>query len=141
MLAFESFLVSKGYLRFKTHRTLPLFVPEPIWHEFSTMGNIKYFYFHESDQAINLINDKVPLSDSKWYIAKERQIQIGLHERHKPATLIYPRPRIIAKRTNEKGDIIYSNQMADDNMNRVLAQFSFEEILEALYNREKIFAL
>ena len=141
MLAFESFLVSKGYLRFKTHRALPLFVPEPIWHEFSTMGNIKYSYFHESDEAINLINDKVPLSYCEWHNAKERQIQIGLNERHKPATLIYPRPRIIDKRTNEKGDIIYSNQMADDNMNRVLAQFSFEEILEALYNREKIFAL
>lgn len=141
MLAFESFLVSKGYLRFKIHRALPLFVPEPIWHEFSTMGNIKYSYFHESDEAINLINDKVPLSYCEWHNAKERQIQIGLNERHKPATLIYPRPRIIAKRTNEKGDIIYSNQMADDNMNRVLAQFSFEEILEALYNREKIFAL
>ena len=141
MLAFESFLVSKGYLRFKIHRALPLFVPEPIWHEFSTMGNIKYSYFHESDEAINLINDKVPLSYCEWHNAKERQIQIGLNERHKPATLIYPRPRIIDKRTNEKGDIIYSNQMADDNMNRVLAQFSFEEILEALYNREKIFAL
>ena len=134
-------MVSKGYLRFKIHRALPLFVPEPIWHEFSTMGNIKYSYFHESDEAINLINDKVPLSYCEWHNAKERQIQIGLNERHKPATLIYPRPRIIAKRTNEKGDIIYSNQMADDNMNRVLAQFSFEEILEALYNREKIFAL
>ena len=134
-------MVSKGYLRFKIHRALPLFVPEPIWHEFSTMGNIKYSYFHESDEAINLINDKVPLSYCEWHNAKERQIQIGLNERHKPATLIYPRPRIIDKRTNEKGDIIYSNQMADDNMNRVLAQFSFEEILEALYNREKIFAL
>ena len=134
-------MVSKGYLRFKIHRALPLFVPEPIWHEFSTMGNIKYSYFHESDEAINLINDKVPLSYCEWHNAKERQIQIGLNERHKPATLIYPRPRIIDKRTNEKGDIIYSNQMADDNMNRVLAQFSFEEILEALYNREKIFDL
>lgn len=65
-----------------------------------------------------------------WYLKNERRIIFGLNERHKPPTLIYPRPRIKSKEVPS---------WSDDAMNRVLGKYEPEEILKAIYDESIIF--
>lgn len=62
----------------------------------------------------------------KKYTKDGKEIIIGLSERGKPVTLVYPRPTII-----HKG--FYEN-LNDDFMNRILQTIPNERILESLFD-------
>jgi hypothetical protein len=78
------------------------------------MSNLDYRYVHPSNPLV--------------------QIVFGLHEVGKPPTLIYPRPRILVKRE----DRTY-NEQYDDSMNLALQNESFEDILNAIFDRSILF--
>ena len=64
----------------------------------------------------------------------DNEIIWGLNEYNKPPTLIYPRPRISGKKN---GRILTS--LDDDAMNICLAKENHEDILIAMYDKEKVF--
>lgn len=122
MTAFENFLISKGYIRFKIEHN-PLRYEIPKYHTFSTMGDLDYRYFHKDDPIIEKIKKKIPIS----FEDRKGEIIYGLNEYKKPPTLVYPRPIIM-----QNGWV--TTPTSDDDMNKALQQFSFDEIFEAMYD-------
>ncbi len=69
---------------------------------------------------------------------RKGEICFGLNEVHKPATLIYPRPRInIKKIVEDKEEDI--DELMDDSMNIVLKEIPHEEIFKAMYDKSRLF--
>ena len=72
----------------------------------------------------------------------DNEIIWGLSEVGKPPTLIYPRPRIrITRKVDIKGNIAIKleDEFFDSSMNICLAKENHEDILTAMYNKEKVF--
>ena len=102
MTAFEQYLIEQGFERM-TYKN-GLFVSAK-GYLLSSMGDIDY-----------------------RYIKGKKQIIFGLHEKNKPATLIYPRPFIKSSDPD-----IYS--FSDDAMNRILMKYKPEQVLNAIFDR------
>ena len=64
--------------------------------------------------------------------ADGRRIYYGLHELHKPPTLISPRPNVRVYR-DEPNRIAWED--CDDNMNVILQKYTPAEIFRAMYDR------
>ena len=111
MIAFENYLIEKGFEKFAWDSKKGEYY-KPKTHIISTMVNIAHFY----------IKDDI-------------KIAVGLHERNKPVTLIYPRPNIIIDKI-ENDSTIRIVEFQDDAMNIALQKFSFDEIFEAMFNKE-----
>ena len=114
MTGFELFLISKGYHRYRYNFDTQRLDYVPNGHTISTMSNLDYRYIHADNPSV--------------------QIVYGLHEVGKPPTLIYPRPRILVKRE----DRTY-NELYDDSMNLALQNESFDDILNAIFDRSILF--
>jgi hypothetical protein len=71
------------------------------------------------------------------YIKDDLKIAVGLHEAYKPVTLIHPRPRILIEKIVDD-EVIRMSEYEDDSMNIILQKFSFDEIFEAMYDKEKL---
>jgi hypothetical protein len=113
MIAFENYLIEKGFDKFGWDAKKGEYY-KPKAHIISTMVNLGYIY-----------------------IKGDLKIAVGLHEAHKPVTLINPRPRILIEKTVED-KVIKMYEYEDDAMNIILQKFSFDEIFEAMYNKEKL---
>ena len=61
-------------------------------------------------------------------------ICFGLHEKGKPPTLIYPRPKIKVIR-----DSGVSNECRDDSMNIVLQKENSEDVFKAIFDKSIVF--
>lgn len=136
MTLFEKALINKGYIRFVYDKKTDSYkqVQEFI---ISSMVNLNHIYFHESDPIIEKIKSGVKLAQMSDK-DREKQIIFGLNEYGKPATLIYPRPRIEISRLINGCRYVLKEEH-DDNMNYVLMNYSFEEIFTALYDKSIIF--
>ena len=147
MIRFEQFLLDNGYIKFelvckKTKEGKRTFkFEEPKYHTISTMVNIDHRYFPKSDPIINKIKlgKKIIVDGDNEISYKDRknEIIIGLHEKDKPITLIYPRPFIEITR-NDVFDDSKDNEYLDNNMNIVLEKIDHNEIFEAMYDKNKI---
>lgn len=116
MIAFENYLIEKGYKKYAWDSKTNKFY-EPKNHIISTMVNLAHFY----------IKDDI-------------RIAIGLHEKDKPVTLIYPRPNILIKK--EIGDeIIFLTEQEDDAVNIVLSKIDFETIYKAMFDKSTVIKL
>lgn len=139
MTKFETFLIKNGYLMFAFNaKEMKYYKPKA--HIISTMVNLGHSYIHNSDT--NLLNKieqgKSVMDDDFTWEDRKNEIVFGLHEKDKPPTLIFPRPRIEMTRTiNTKRLVI--NEDFDDAMNTCLSKESPEKILQAMYNRDIIF--
>jgi hypothetical protein len=113
MIAFENYLIDKGFEKYAWNTNKAEYY-KPKTHIISTMVNICHIY-----------------------IKGDLKIVVGLHEVGKPVTLVNPRPRIIIEKIvdNKKTTI---TEYEDDAMNIVLQKFSFDEIFEAMYNKDKV---
>jgi hypothetical protein len=134
MTAFENFLIEKGYIRFAFDAAKGKYY-EPKLYVISTMSNLGHLYIHESD--VNLLS-KIKEDKSITPEDRKNEIIFGLHEKDRPPTLIYPRPRIKIKRTKED-KIIIEDEQFDDSMNIVLQKENFNQILKAMYNKSICF--
>ena len=114
MTGFELFLISKGYLKYQYDFKTQQLILVNNEHIISTTSNLDYRYVHPSNPSV--------------------QIVYGLHEVGKPPTLIYPRPRILVKREGRT-----YNELYDDSMNLALQNESFDDILNAIFNRSILF--
>ena len=112
MIAFENYLIEKGYIKFRFDAN-DMKYKKADTHIISTMVNIGYIY----------IKDDI-------------KIVVGLHEANKPVTLITPRPNILIEKIVDDKTITIT-QYEDDAMNIALQKFSFDEIFEAMYDKEK----
>lgn len=132
MIAFERYLIEKGYLMFVLNTKTWKF-EEPKYFELSTMGNLDHRYFHSSEvDILKKINSGLTISE----LTDDEQrkvIIVGLRESEKPATLIYPRPNIQVF----KGDELFDNQY-DNAMSVIHEEFTNDEIFEAMYDENKI---
>ena len=115
MIAFEKYLLSVGYEAYngggwngdfkKGYKNISSMVP----------NGLRNTYFHKDD------------------VKRERGIVIGLHEKDKPITLIYPRPNNGVS-TSTKGRIVTGWHTTDDEMNRILQEMSFDKLLSEITN-------
>jgi hypothetical protein len=100
------------------------------------MSNLYHLYIHKSD--VNLLSKikegKSTKNNSITPEDRKNEITFGLHQKDKPPTLIYPRPRIKIKRTKEDNIIIEDGRF-DDSMNIVLQKENFNQILKAMYDK------
>lgn len=113
MTSFESMLLDKGY-------TKHIFNCKTMEHEPTEK--------HEISSMVNL---------DHRYILGDRYIVFGLHERHRPPTLISPRPRITIQREREiNGEkvTVFEDETLDDSMNVLLTKIDNEDIYDALYD-------
>jgi hypothetical protein len=134
MTSFENFLIEKGYIRFAFDAAKGKYY-QPKLYVISTMSNLGHLYIHESD--VNLLS-KIKEDKSITPEDRKNEIIFGLHEKDRPPTLIYPRPRIKIKRTKED-KIIIENEQYDDSMNIVLQKENFNQILKAMYDKSICF--
>lgn len=125
---FENFLISIGYIPYvqsePSKKVNGEFVKSQLVeynnHTISTLGIMGKIYIHKD------FSDKVNKDDDIPKIA------FGLHEKHKPETLIYPRPHIFLKR---KG-ITEREWYGDDPMNHVLINVEHQKIYDAMFDSE-----
>ena len=105
-------------------------------HNLSTMTNLNFRYFHHTDKNIlqKIANKKSVMDDDFTREDKKGEICFGLFEKGKPATLISPRPKILAKK-EENGKTILKNEISDDVMNIVLQKIDHELILKAMFDK------
>jgi hypothetical protein len=134
MTAFENFLIEKGYIRFAFDAAKGKYY-QPKLYVISTMSNLGHLYIHESD--VNLLS-KIKEDKSITPEDRKNEIIFGLHEKDRPPTLIYPRPRIKVTRTKED-KLIIEDEQYDDSMNIVLQKENFNQILKAMYNKSICF--
>ena len=119
MTLFEQKLVDNGYLKFILN-TKTWKYEETDRHFLSTLGNLDHRYFHKDNPIINKIKEgKVVGKDIDWDDRKG-EICFGLHQPHTPPTLISPRRNI--------------NVGSDEEMQRMLDEKPFEEILKMIVN-------
>lgn len=100
----------------------------------------KYLLDQGFKRMVRLVNDDLVEAETDHYsllgykfcvYAKdEERIYFGLHEKYKPPTLIYPRPRIKSKEVTP---------WSDDAMNRVLTKYEPKEIFKGIYDQSIIF--
>jgi hypothetical protein len=134
MTSFENFLIEKGYIRFAFDATKGKYY-QPKLYVISTMSNLGHLYIHESD--VNLLS-KIKEDKSITPEDRKNEIIFGLHEKDRPPTLIYPRPKIKVTRTKED-NIIIEDEQFDDSMNIVLQKENFNQILKAMYDKSICF--
>ena len=164
MIAFEKYLLSQGYYRIRrnhynvnyydviTDNQAPSFV--------STMLNLQNIFLDKNEPVLNLIKDnKISKKEmEEQNITFINPIFVGLHEAHKPPTLIYPRPNCqVTRIVNGENVIFFENgytypskidgkwvsgewtkSSIDDTMNVVLQHIKNEEILKAILDKEII---
>lgn len=136
MTKFENYLIENGYIKYIiNHKTNKFELAKG--HTISAMTNIDHRYFHQSDENVlkKISEGKSILDKDFTWDDRRGEICFGLHEKDKPATLIYPRPKIIVKRKKGEKEVI-ENQTYDDSMNVVLSNISHDDILEAMYNND-----
>lgn len=107
MTRFEQYLLDQGFKRMIKTLNYKFVDAKP--DHYSSLENILY-----------------------WYVKDDKYIIFGLNERHKPPTLICPRPRIKSKEIDP---------WSDDAMNRVLAKYKPERVFEAIYDQSIIFVV
>jgi len=138
MIAFENYLIDKGYIKFQFDAN-EMKYKKAKKHIISTMVNLGYSYIHNTD--VNLLNKieqgKSVLDKDFTWEDRKNEIVVGLHETKKPVTLINPRPRILIEKIVDD-EVIRMSEYEDDSMNIILQKFSFDEIFEAMYDKEKI---
>lgn len=118
MTTFEKKLLDLGYVKhIYNFNTKKLEIAKG--HIISTMVNIDHSYILNND------TDNI--------------IVFGLHERHKPPTLIKPRPRIEVLKNYEKNHPVIYNQTFDDSMNHCLSNETFEDIYKAMFDKSIVF--
>lgn len=104
-----------------------------------------FYYPHGSILKINDFSSMVVGGTDIRFIKDkdfENQIIWGLNEHGKPPTLIYPRPKIkIKKHIEVMGitHIVYEDESRDDSMNLCLSKENHHEILENLFDKNKVF--
>lgn len=137
MTGFEQFLISKGYLKF-VFNCKTMSYESTSTHELSTMTNLDHRYFHKDDKkALDFINSKISVLDKSFTLdIRKGEIFFGLHEAHKPPTLIHPRPKIRVKQPSEIKP--FMDERFDDAVNIVFSKYSFDEIFEAMYDSDKV---
>ncbi len=139
MTAFEQFLIKKGYIKYIfdcSNGRLNI----AKGHTISTMVNLDHRYIHESNKTfIDKINKGFSVFKDEF--TKEElwsTIIFGLNERHRPPTLISPRPTIKLKKIvkdSEGGEYMtFETQDRDDAMNIILDKIDFETIFKAMYD-------
>lgn len=134
MTTFEQYLIDKGYVRYKISNHSYVI---PKYHSFSTMGDLSYIYFpKEVAEKIMPGNIIAEMDREEW----GKQVSFGLHEKGKPPTLIYPRPRINLRVIHNDRVFILDEQF-DDIMNRALDEFTMDEIYAAMLDKEILLRL
>lgn len=133
MTIFEQYLIDIGYIKYVLNCKLWAF-EKPKYHELSTISNLDHRYFHKNDPIIKKIAEKHPIES----MDRSKEINFGLHESHKPPTLINPRPRIEIKQLHE-GEIVIKTELFDDSMNIVLQKCNPAEIYKAMYDKSIVF--
>lgn len=137
MIAFENYLIEKGYIKFRFDAN-DMKYKKADTHIISTMVNLGYCYIHKTDTNLleKIEQGKSVLDDDFTWEDREKEIVVGLHEANKPVTLITPRPNILIEKIVDDKTITIT-QYEDDAMNIALQKFSFDEIFEAMYDKEK----
>lgn len=126
MTAFEQYLIDNGWLKFiVTGR--PGHYVRTDRHDLSTIGNLDHRYFHKDDQAVEKIERGEELNPDDT----ARMIIFGLHECHKPPTLIRPRGNIRIFETIN-GVKWREHMVTDDDMNRLLDSTDHGHLLKVL---------
>jgi hypothetical protein len=142
MNAFEKYLLDNNYIKFKSVfvSSKKEFVLKQTNEEtFSTMGNLHYAYVKKNHLTIK--SEDEPIILTKDQINKlPKIIFFGLNEVGKPPTLISPRPISPIKSTCINGKITFEFYYGDDQINRVLQQVDFKDILDCVEN-DKILKL
>jgi len=135
MTQFEQMLLDNGYIKYILNcKTMKFEIAKG--HTISTMVNLDYRYFHNTDTNIlqKIASGKSVTEEDFTWEDRKGEICFGLHEVGKPPTLIYPRPRIEVKRIKEGNEIV-KNEQYDDSMNVVLKDIPHEEIFKAMYDK------
>ena len=140
--SFEDFLIIKGYIKYVLKRNVikdkwsfQLFSNEII----SSLSNLDYRYFHNSDPIIEKINKGFVITEGEiTHEDRKGEICYGLNEGGKPPVLVYPRPRIRVKRLDNNREV-FEDQRFDDSMFIALKEKTNEEIFEAMFDRAIVF--
>lgn len=135
MTTFEQYLLDNGYIRFVLN-TKTMKYEQNKEYRLSSLYNLDHRYIHKDNKVfLDKINANLSVTskDFTWEHRKN-EICFGLHEQHKPPTLISPRPRIEVKRIIDSV-IVYRNELFDDDMNVILKHYTSKEVLEAMYNK------
>lgn len=162
MIAFEKFLIEKGYLKYSIDKVRAngklqmKFIPAK-GHVISTLGNLYYHYFHNTDAIIGKIDSGCLITSDKsltgqiTFSDRKGEIVVGLNEYQKPPTLISPRPRTECKSLTdfadsrpcdqkfEHGHIFTFNDDFDDTINVLLGNIPNEIIYEAICDKSILF--
>jgi hypothetical protein len=141
MTNFEQMLIDKGYIKYiLNHKTMKYELAKG--HVTSSSLNLDHRYFHKTDLNVlsKIENEKSVMEKDFTWEDRKGEICFGLNEVHKPATLIYPRPRInIKKIVEDKEEDI--DELMDDSMNIVLKNIPHEEIFKAMYDHNIFFEI
>lgn len=73
------------------------------------------------------------------FIKDEIEIAYGLHEAHKPPTLIYPRPKIKMVINDDVFGFKTLNEQSDDAMNLCMQKEDHQLILKAMFDKNILF--
>ena len=122
MIPFEKYLIENGWLKYKWNSDGPRYEPTTK-HDLSTLGNIDHRYFYKTDPIVDKIKNSGIIGKEITRDFREREIIIGLHEHGHPPTLIAPRPKGVEQ---------------DIKMDRILAKYSNEEVLNAIFDKSII---
>lgn len=138
MTQFEKYLTEKGWIKFTLNARTGKY-SQTNEHNISSMGNLDHRYIHSTDTVLlqKIEQGKSVHDGGITFNDRKREICFGLSEYGKPPTLTYPRPRIEVKRIKNGVEVV-ENQQYDDSMNIVLQSVPFDEILQAMFNRESI---
>lgn len=128
MTKFEEFLIEKGYIKLIFNCKTMLYELAKN-HTISTMVNLNHIYIHKDDLNLEQLNNK----ECK---TKSRMITFGLNEVGKPATLIFPRPKITWFR-EMNGINTKQCEVLDDVMNTALLKLPFEMIYEVMFDKNQ----
>lgn len=137
MLPLEKTLESIGFVKFQLDTKDWKY--KPSFGAISTMGELDVRFFRKSDPILQKISKSVPITEMTTE-DRSGEIVIGINERGKPPTLIYPRPKMRVKRV-VSGEVICTDERYDDNMNAALRLFSESEIISFMLDQEKTIEL
>jgi len=135
MTNFEQYLIDIGYTRLEFDCKNGFYKKSQGYH-LSSMGNLDYRYFHNTNSNIDfLLNPKFKdASPERKTNLVNGEIIFGLNEYPLPPTLVSPRPNIIVKRIKD-GRVVELTGELDADMTAILQHFDPPIILLAMYNK------
>jgi hypothetical protein len=136
---FENYLAENGYIPFSLNAATGKY-EDPL--DRNVMNNLHTRWIHSSDQdAILSIKKGLSIYGEFSREMRKSEICFGFNQCHRPPTLIFPRPRMIRKDRFRNEIVTFNCEMEDDDMNLLLSEISFNEILQEIRDPQSIYEI